>query len=784
MATIIRTFIVTLDRDSQLKSLVDDITALLTSESEGGDGLNNQPADHTRAVLGRAQAALSAIMGGAGTPVVQSVETEIQRLRDKTLEPLKADLDGLRQQQKTLSAEVAQLEQQRQYYQSLAQQQSNQSQILDDLVQPLGDRLESTVTEQVNRALTEYQGGSSAAPNQASDQSNEVLEQLQNTLQTVFSALQANTQRYESSLQSSMDRIQTLGEQSEAILEHWLGRIKSTTGVAGGVINSRAIPSNSVDFGNVTETDLSDTDPALAGVPYPGMALPVATPGEEGTIEGVTTQTAVSLRADGAAELADVGSGDFFEDNNPFALGGLDLTDLSAEPPVIAPPSSDSADGDDIDFTELDGVGLPEDQDGSELLDDGLDAAEGDAPEVLLSDMSDPGAELPLVGMDLEGAPEVDEDEDEDATVIQYVNVDMLNRRREETFRMPDVLVDLSSDDGPRLSEDLAGGEESDDLDWQGDDDTAAQYLDEDLSGLQDPESEGAAEVSVDLTDDLGADETVDGGAGLPIAGLATAAGVAAVGFVAANAGDEDDGLFPVTPEAESPEQAVEEETSGLDANPVAMDEALDLGLADVDVTADVEGADELGADLEGVRDELLMEEMMAVGSVGDQIDEAIAGEADEALEALLGGDQGDGAAELTAEFLEETESLDDEDISLDDAVEDLIVEGGMAEEDDEVAMVEGLPTVDELMEEGTTARSLDGGSEGIDEPLEDDPGVSDLDQLGIGANDMDPFEELEDLSSEPDLGSADDAETQGEDQSIESGGLDMEGLDLGLASM
>ncbi|MEM9245103.1 MAG: hypothetical protein AAGA67_05100, partial [Cyanobacteria bacterium P01_F01_bin.153] len=145
----------TLDRNSQLKSLVDDITALLTSSSEGGDGVEGSRfAGRTREVLGRAQAALSEAMGQDGTPVMQSVEAEIQRLREEALDPLRADLDGLRQQQKSLSAEVAQLEQQRQYYQSLAQQQSNQSQILDDLVQPLGDRLESTVAEQVNRALT------------------------------------------------------------------------------------------------------------------------------------------------------------------------------------------------------------------------------------------------------------------------------------------------------------------------------------------------------------------------------------------------------------------------------------------------------------------------------------------------------------------------------------------------------------------------------------------------------------------------------------------------------
>ncbi|MGD1935990.1 MAG: hypothetical protein ACFCA4_00315 [Cyanophyceae cyanobacterium] len=772
----------TLDRDSQLKSLVDDITALLTSSSEGGDGVDSQFAGRTREVLGRAQAALSEAMAKDGAPVVQSVEAEIQRLREEALDPLRSDLDGLRQQQKSLSAEVAQLEQQRQYYQSLAQQQSNQSQILDDLVQPLGDRLESTVTEQVNRALTEYQReGGAGTPSQGQDQSNAVLEQLQSTLQTVFAALQTNTQRYESTLQSSMDRIQTLGEQSEAILEHWLERIRNTagsrdtgTGVAtgSGVLADRAIPSNAVDFGNVAGADLSETDPALAGVPYPGMDLPTAALAEEESVrndgfDGVITRSAKSLGTD----ADDSDAGDFVDDSNPFALGGLDLTDLSAEPPMIATPSS--ADTDDIDFTDLDGVGLPDDQDGSELLDDGLEGIDEGAG----LDISDPGAQLPLVEMDLEGASEVDEDEDEDATVIQYVNVDMLSRRREETFRMPDVLVNLSSDEGPRLAEDLTGGEENDDLQWQ-DDETATQYLDEDLSGLQNPDSEGSAEVAVNLAEPP-EEDGADGGAGLPIGGIAAAAGIAAAGFTAASGGDgDDDGLFPVTPEAESPELAVVEETSGLDADPAALDEALDEALADVDVTTDVEGADEVEVELEGDRDERLMEEMMAIG-VTDQIDEAIAGESDEALEALI-GEERDEAAELAAVLPEETESLGDEEISLDDAVEDLVIDGGMAEDGDEVEMMEGLPTVDELMEEGTTARSLDGGGEVIDDALEDvDLGASDLDQLGIGSNEVDPFEGLEELSdeaisNETALDSADDGEVdEGDSRGI---GLGMTG--------
>ncbi|MEM1425395.1 MAG: hypothetical protein AAGF75_02415, partial [Cyanobacteria bacterium P01_H01_bin.130] len=344
----------TLDRDSQLKSLVDDITTLLSGEfgaaddslSQGTSGMSSR----AREVLGRAQNALTELAGanavtGTGSTVVQSVEAEIQKLRAETLSPLKSDLDGLRQQQKSLAAEVAQLEQQRQYYHSLAQQQSNQTQMLDDLVQPLRDRLETAVTEQVGRLLAEFkQGeglegdrglGSQAAPplnsdqiNRVHEQSNEVLEQLQDTLQTVFSALQTNTQRYESTIESSLSRIQTLGEQSEAILEHWLGRLTTPGGTRP---EDDSIAQSKFAAG---VAPLSDTDPAFAGVPYPGMELPGAggaplesVPEGNGATRGLGNMDSAPPKV----------SGDLAERDNPFALGDLDITDLSYRPPAIAP---------------------------------------------------------------------------------------------------------------------------------------------------------------------------------------------------------------------------------------------------------------------------------------------------------------------------------------------------------------------------------------------------------------------------------------------------------------
>ncbi|MEM9770033.1 MAG: hypothetical protein AAF889_00260 [Cyanobacteria bacterium P01_D01_bin.73] len=760
----------------------------------GSDGVQDQSTSRTKDLLNRAQAALSDVVsqpggagGGGASPIVDSVESEIQRLREETLSPLREDLDELRQQQRTLSAEVAQLEQQRQYYQSLAQQQSNQAQIVDDLVQPLRDRLESAVTEQVNKALADYRQGGGTAVNPGDvggdqDQSNAVLEQLQDTLQTVFSGLQTNTQRYESTLQSSMARIQTLGEQSEAILEHWLGRLNTASGVGAATVTpyagvSRDSVGGSAGLSDLSSSEqsaanLSETDPALSGVPYPGMEFPAVEVAEDveesSAAEEMFSRSAVSLPTNGSEAAIATNDFDdgFAEDgNNPFALGDWDLMDLSSAPPAITAPtdSSEESVGDgDIDFVDLEDVGLPEDQDGSEILDDVFDEADAtsaaDAEGLGMDQGAD--AEMPLVGLDLEGsADSTDEDEDEDATVIQYVNVDMLSQRREETFQMPDVLVNLSDDEGPRLAEDLSASEASQELEWQDEEDeSAAQYLDDDLSSLQDPE--GAGEASVELEED-------DGGS-IAGAGIAMAAGAAAVGFVA-GAGDDgdDDDLFPVTPEAESPELAVVEETSGLDSDPAAMDLALDEGLADIDVTADLEGVEDIAADLEGDRDELLMEEMLGVGAAEDQVDEVIASESEAALELLDA--EVDEAAELAAVIPGASETPEDEEISLDDAVEDLMADEGSAESSGELEMMEGLPDVGAFLEEPAT-RSLDNAQgEGLGESFEEELGASDeelgasdLDQLGIGTDDNDPLAGLEELSGDDEA--ADDDASRGLD--------------------
>lgn len=878
----------TLDRDSQLKSLVDDITTLLATDLGAADDSlpeNQSPVSRqTKEVLGRAQTALSELMGNSpsgasetssgsdanaavpqattdvtdgGQPsVVRSVEQEIQKLREDTLSPLKSDLDGLRQQQKTLATEVAQLEQQRQYYQSLAQQQSNQAQLVDDLVQPLRDRLETAVTEQVGKLLEEFRQGSNDGDasttgnrglntdqiNRVQEQSNEVLEQLQDTLQTVFSALQANTQRYESTIQSSLERIQTLGEQSEAILEHWLGRLAST----GESTQPTGVPQSQFAAGVGTDLseahlseNLSETDPALAGVPYPGMDLPMTAgevvdgqDGGEGAEEGEEREendAAIAQSSRGLATaamtamatppLGDI-TADFDDADNPFALGDLDLTDLSYRPPAIAAPEEsplgvkgsdiDGGEGD-IDFEQMDDVEADatviDGTDGllAELDSEGtaIETAVGEAESADLEEVSapvesDPQAELPLVGLDLETeAPELEEEEDEDATVIQYVNLDMLKQRREETFQMPDVLVTLSDDEGSQVSEDLGADGQTEVPDWQEGEDDAAQYLSEDLSNLETAEPEGIAEVpGVEEPVDLGAtpmaedgvipsdggdvwDEAVDeGGEAIPEAVEAVASFAAITSDADAGTNDtnaDPEALFPVTPSASSPEEAVVEETSALGGNPAALELALDeelsgveidaqidddaqIDIDDLDLDTDGEGAESDGG--EGDRDELLMTDMMAIGAADAQVEAAIAGDAGDDLDDFLALEADGETADLADLSVEQAGDDGEGDdalalTELDDVMSDLSVD----ESPSEVEMVDDLPAVEALMEtEGTNldddlgTRSLEGDDPGISVEEDAELGASALDQVGLPAEVADPFAGLDDADGLDDL--------------------------------
>ncbi|GAB4360707.1 MAG: hypothetical protein Fur0042_30220 [Cyanophyceae cyanobacterium] len=321
----------TLDRNTQLQALLAEIDAVLLAEDGDRGGAARPLLEQVRSTLeGWVQSDLTAI--AADRPefrqaLLGAVEQEVQDLRDRTLTPMESELGDLRQQQQALAREIATLEQQRQYYQSLAQQQANQEQLIGDFLGQLRERLEASVTEQVLQMLAavEPRDRSSTLDAQQLEalqsRSDTVLTQLQGTLDTIFKALQANAQRYEAALNASLERIHVLGQESEAILEHWLNRLAAT-------LDDEAFPEEYGDRYAIAGDTASATP-----LPYPGVEVP----------------------ADGASL-----EGPPSDDDNPFQLGDLDLSDLSygvpaatlgpvATGPVAAPPAA----ADDLDFSRL-----------------------------------------------------------------------------------------------------------------------------------------------------------------------------------------------------------------------------------------------------------------------------------------------------------------------------------------------------------------------------------------------------------------------------------------------
>lgn len=163
--------------------------------------------------------------------LLRSMQQEIDQLRQGAIAPIQSDLESLRQQRQILSEEIAQLENQRQYYQSLAQQQANQEQIIGDFLQQVRDRLQTSISDQVSQLVARKEVAPSSQDLTELDSSaSNILEHLQTTLNTITSTLQSNSQRYEEALNAALERMHVLGEESEAVLDHWLSRLASALG--------------------------------------------------------------------------------------------------------------------------------------------------------------------------------------------------------------------------------------------------------------------------------------------------------------------------------------------------------------------------------------------------------------------------------------------------------------------------------------------------------------------------------------------------------------------------
>lgn len=192
----------------------------------------------------------------SGTPmeesaqqVLQAVVQEMNYLRSNMLQPMRSDVDLLRQQRDALIQEVRQLEAQRQQY-GLPGQQNQQflMEFLQSAFRQMQENLSMQVTQMVtnlaavppNPALmgtapTPMLNGAdpasfSAGRLEVQTQSDQLLLKLDSTLQAIFESLQNNVQTYQDSLEQGLSRMHHLGQQGETMFSTLVTRLAEQLG--------------------------------------------------------------------------------------------------------------------------------------------------------------------------------------------------------------------------------------------------------------------------------------------------------------------------------------------------------------------------------------------------------------------------------------------------------------------------------------------------------------------------------------------------------------------------
>ena len=232
--------------------------------------------------------------------VLQSILQEMNYLRVNMLQPMRSDVELLRQQREALTQEIRQLEAQRQHQlQPQGNPQFANSQILMEFLQSAMAQMQENLRGQVvqivaslsesdqpllggsgladvtganvtgaNLAGTNLAGGTEAialSPVQrleqiqrVQSQSDQLLLKLDSTVQVIFESLQGNLQSYQDSLEAGLNRIHNLGQQGEVMVAALVNRLAAQVGREASSYLQAASP------GAPSSNRLGAADPAIA----------------------------------------------------------------------------------------------------------------------------------------------------------------------------------------------------------------------------------------------------------------------------------------------------------------------------------------------------------------------------------------------------------------------------------------------------------------------------------------------------------------------------------------
>ncbi len=185
--------------------------------------------------------------------VLQAVLQEMGYLRTNLMQPLRYELDMLRQQRDSLQQEIRLLEAQKQ--QNALPAASIDAQQIAEMMQSMMAQMQQNLTAQVAQLLTDagtlqlqesstlgaLPGISDASPaltpaqrlellHRLQSQSDQMLLKLDASTRVMYESLQSNVQTYQDSLEQGLGKLHTLGQQGETIFSALITRLAQQLG--------------------------------------------------------------------------------------------------------------------------------------------------------------------------------------------------------------------------------------------------------------------------------------------------------------------------------------------------------------------------------------------------------------------------------------------------------------------------------------------------------------------------------------------------------------------------
>lgn len=248
--------------------------------------------------------------------IMQAVTHEMSFLRADLMQPLQADLEVLRQQREALVQEIQQLEHKRRQIETINQHSTPQQQMISELSQGVIDRCTASLTQHLAQILANFerrvvntespqrslntsavsQWAIAPAPaeqnsmeevmqaqatqeqlRQVQENSDQWLTTLEANQRAIFETLSQDLQAYQASLSQGLERMHSLGSQSEMLLTAWVNRTLEALARETSAPRSSSVPPS--DLASLTLETLPPD--SLTGVEQEPLSLQPETTQEE-----------------------------------------------------------------------------------------------------------------------------------------------------------------------------------------------------------------------------------------------------------------------------------------------------------------------------------------------------------------------------------------------------------------------------------------------------------------------------------------------------------------------